>query len=136
MTPDQALAQLHHGAEQAALSGDDAAAPADHSGAAAPVLLHTGVYAIYATPAGGRHLAYRPDGAAEDIHIPDIPAAAIGLVENFLTYGLPPQIVAMLGGKLSPVKLLSSLRQISGQMAAAEGNGAAAELEAGPDGGG
>lgn len=134
MTPDQALAQLHNG-RAAATTGDDAPAAATVAAAAgaepAPGLLHSGVYAIWATPDGGRHVVYRPTGADADVHIPEIPAAALGLVENFLTYGLPPHVVAMLGGHLSPTKLLGMVRQISRQMAAEQANGR--ELEGGAD---
>jgi hypothetical protein len=94
--------------------------------AAAPQLVHEGRYALYITADGGRHLTYRPDGAPADVHIPDIPAAALGLVENFLTYGLPPQIVALLGGKISPMKLMGVAREAAAAMGAAT-NGEAAD---------
>jgi len=92
------------------------------------VLVHSGVYSLFTTPAGGRHLVYRPDGGPEDVQVPDIPAAALPLVENFLTYGLPPQIVALLGqlvGKDRPgvVQLASLFRSLSGQLTAAAANG-------------
>lgn len=94
-----------------------------------PRIVHEGSYTLWATPDGGRHLVYRPDGAPADVHVPDIPRGALPLVENFLTHGLPPQIVALLGqlggdGKVNRGQLLGMFRAFSGQLAAADnGNG-------------
>lgn len=82
---------------------------------AAPELVHAGRYALYATPGGGRHLSYRPDGIEQDIHIPDIPPEALGFVQHFLENGLPPAVLALLqGGSLSPLKALAALRGVIG----------------------
>lgn len=78
---------------------------------AAPELVHAGRYALFTTPSGGRHLVYQPDELGEDVHVPDIPAEALPLVQNFLENGLPPAILAMLGGKMSPLKMLGHLKE-------------------------
>lgn len=80
----------------------------------APVLVHSGTYALYETPDGGRHLVYRRDGEDADTHLPDIPAAALPLIENFLAHGLPPAVLAMLSGKLSPMAVMKALRNGAG----------------------
>lgn len=38
-----------------------------------------GVYSIYKTATGGMHIAYRPDGADEDNHLP-IPAPMVSMM--------------------------------------------------------
>lgn len=38
-----------------------------------------GVYSIYKTEDGGMHIAYRPEGAGEDAHLP-LPPALIGMM--------------------------------------------------------
>src|SRR5690348_11193731 len=80
----------------------------DPAVSAAPRLVHSGTYALYETPDGGRHLVYRPttqtgeDGHlleatdAEDMHLPDIPPAALPLVNSFLEHGFPPAILTLL----------------------------------------
>lgn len=111
----------------------DAEHAADHATVhTGPQLVHSGIYALFMTPEGGRHLMYQPDGAPEAIHVPDIPAAALGLVDNFLSYGLPPAIAAMLEGKMSPTKVLGLARQAAAVMAA---NGDAPEGGGGDAGG-
>lgn len=92
---------------------------------AAPRLVHRGIYSLYETPDGGRHLVYRRlesvddagqareiDGA-HDEHLPDIPPSAIPLIENFLQNGLPPAVLAMLDGKLSLRSVVKALNGAS-----------------------
>ena len=88
----------------------------------APRLVHSGTYALYETPDGGRHLVYRRmaelDDEGElvslpgqaDAHLPDIPPQAIPLIENFIAHGLPPPVLAMLSGKLSPMTVMKAMR--------------------------
>jgi hypothetical protein len=99
--------------------------PCPGCGYLVPVVVHSGRYTLYATPAGGRHLVYRPDGAEGDIQVPDIPAEALPLVQSFLDRGLPAPVLAMMQGKLSPVKMLGLMRNAIG------GNGEAAGDEPG-----
>jgi hypothetical protein len=94
--------------------------------AAVPQLVHSGTYALYETPDGGRHLVYRRTASvddtgtvreidgAQDEHLPDIPPAAIPLIENFLANGLPPAVLAMLDGKLNPMTVLKAMRNGAG----------------------
>lgn len=77
---------------------------------AAPKLIHSGTYALWETPDGGRHVVYcRSQSAAEDgtvaevegapdEHLPTIPPEALPLVSHFLEHGIPPQIAAVLRG--------------------------------------
>ena len=110
---------------------DDAAA--GQAVTAGPRLIHTGVYAIYETPAGGCHVTWRRsaawdgetgqvrdvDGAADE-HMPDIPPEALPLIDQFIRSGIPPAILAVLQGKASP---LAMLRQLAG----GNGDGQAAD---------
>lgn len=89
--------------------------------APAPRLLHTGTYALYETPTGGRHVVYireealdesgqlRPVEAAPD-HLPDFPPEALPLISQFLEHGIPAPILAVLRGQASPAALLAQLR--------------------------
>jgi hypothetical protein len=88
---------------------------------AAPVVVHSGIYVLYATPEGGRHLVYKPDGEDVDQHVPDIPAEALPLVQSFLNQGLPPAVLALLQGKASPMKILGLMR--SAANGGEDGNG-------------
>lgn len=54
--PDQ-LAVMQQAIDQAVATGQ-------------PVDLGRGKYALFATPEGGLHLAYRPDGVDQDGHLP------------------------------------------------------------------
>lgn len=88
----------------------------------APYLVHSGTYALYATPDGGRHLVYQArtgragDGSQteiaepQDAHLPDIPPAALPLIDSWLQNGFPPAVLAMLSGKLSPATVLKAMR--------------------------
>ena len=88
----------------------------------APRLVHSGTYALYETPDGGRHLVYRraqslhEDGHmreisdAQDEHLPDIPPAALPLISSFLEHGFPPAVLAMLNGKVSPLRMLGAVK--------------------------
>jgi hypothetical protein len=110
--------------EHVHVEGDPPCPGCGFTGNLGPVLVHRGVYALYETPAGGRHLVYQPDGAAGDFHVPDIPAEALPLVQSFLNNGLPPAVLALLQGKASPVKLLGLMRSaIGGGEAAGDGPG-------------
>jgi hypothetical protein len=92
---------------------------------AAPVLVHEGTYALYETPDGGRHLVYRrlvsvdEDGqaraidGAQDQHLPDFPPEALPFISHFLENGVPPQLLAMLSGKVNPLRLLAQLKGVS-----------------------
>jgi hypothetical protein len=91
----------------------------------APQLVHSGTYALYETPDGGRHLVYRQTVAAddagglhevagEDAHLPDIPPAALPLIDSFLTNGFPPAVLALLNGKLNPATVLKAMRGANG----------------------
>jgi len=55
------------------------AAPAEEDGPK-PELLSRGQYGLYRAPDGGMHLAYRPDGAEEDLHLV-VPAAMVRMAE-------------------------------------------------------
>jgi hypothetical protein len=93
-----------------------------------PKLVHSGTYALYETPDGGRHLAYCPawgrteDGkivrvlteGAEDLHLPDIPPAALPLINSWLENGFPPAVLDMLAGKLNPMSVLKAMRNGTG----------------------
>lgn len=63
----------------------------------APELLSRGQYSLYATPNGGAHLSYRPDGQDEDSH-QEIPASIWQLLGK-----------AMRGEKVSFSMLLKSM---------------------------
>lgn len=75
-----------------------------------PRLIHSGTYALYATPEGGRVVAYRRTMAAAedgqilavtgcpDLHLPVIPVEALPLISTWLENGFPPRILAMLRG--------------------------------------
>jgi hypothetical protein len=89
---------------------------------AGPRLLHSGVYALYQTPDGGRHLSYQPTMATGeggqigpvtvgDQHLPDVPPSALGLVNAFIESGFPPAVLALLDGKMSPMKIMAALRE-------------------------
>jgi hypothetical protein len=92
----------------------------------APKLVHSGTYALYETPDGGRHLVYRPttgrteEGIAvaiedpEDAHLPDIPPAALPLINSWLENGFPPAVLDMLAGKLNPMSVLKAMRNGTG----------------------
>lgn len=63
---------------------DEAAAPAEPTFAQVwaqtePGRMAKGVYSIYKTADDGLHIAYRPDGATEDMHLP-IPPAMVGMM--------------------------------------------------------
>lgn len=88
---------------------------------AAPKLVHSGTYALYETPDGGRHLVYQQtlctdaEGLAhavetQDAHLPDIPPEALPLISSFIDHGFPPAVLALLSGKLSPVAVMKALR--------------------------
>lgn len=47
---------------------------------AGPELLSRGVYSLYRAPDGAMHLAYRPEGTEEDLHLV-IPAAMVRMAE-------------------------------------------------------
>jgi hypothetical protein len=102
---------------------DQATTAAEPNGAApaAPRLLHSGIYALYETPDGGRHLSYQPTLACdeagelgpvtvEDQHLPDVPPSALGLINAFLENGFPPTVLALLDGKMSPMRIMAALR--------------------------
>jgi hypothetical protein len=57
----------------------------------------SGTFAVFDTPSGGLHLAFRPDGAEEDTHVP-IPAVAAELLRR-----------AASGETIGPAALLKSL---------------------------
>lgn len=90
-----------------------------------PELLHSGTYALYATPEGGRHLVYRRcqsvNGAgeladiegAEDEHLPTVPAEALPLLSQFLEHGIPAPVMAVLQGRHNPI---DALRALTGQL--------------------
>jgi hypothetical protein len=102
---------------------DEAAAGAEVPG---PALIHQGTYALYETPAGGRHVVFRrylaadPDtGEVRDVdggdeHLPDFPPEALPLLSRFIEQGIPPQILAVLQGKSSVMGLLAELRDDGG----------------------
>lgn len=92
---------------------------------AVPKLVHTGTYALYETPDGGRHLVYRRTASVddtgtyreidgEDAHLPDIPPAALPLISAWLENGFPPAVLAMLDGKLNPMTMLKAMRNGAG----------------------
>lgn len=102
-------------------------AAASEATPAGPRLIHTGVYAIYETPAGGVHVTWRRSAAhdsetgqvrevegAADEHMPDIPPEALPLIGQFISTGIPPAILAMLQGKSSPLALLRQLGTMAG----------------------
>jgi hypothetical protein len=85
--------------------------------------LHTGSYVLFRTPTGGLHVTFKRthDWDAElaawqanveppDTHLPDIPAEALPLIESWLENGFPPAVLAMLGGKVSPLKMMGMLK--------------------------
>lgn len=94
---------------------------------AAPILLHHGTYALYETPAGGRHLVYEraeargDDGELHAVtgegpgHLPDFPREALPLLSQFLDHGIPAPILAVLRGQASPAALLAQLRGGDGE---------------------
>lgn len=90
-----------------------------------PKLIHSGTYALYETPDGGRHLVYRrtrsvdEDGQLrevdmDDAHLPDIPPEALPLIGSFVDNGFPPAVLAMLSGKVSPMNVLKAMRNGTG----------------------
>lgn len=96
--------------------------------AAGPRLIHQGTYALFETPSGGRHVVFcrhfaadpetgevRQVDGAEDEHLPDFPAEALPLVSRVLDHGIPPEIMAVLTGKASPLGLLRQLRNGAGE---------------------
>lgn len=100
----------------------------DQAPTAPPKLVHSGVYALWETPEGGRLLAYKRlttvDEAGQVLDVPDpqdeqlphIPAEALPLVSVFLDQGIPPQIMGILqGGK----GRLGAVRALLGQLTAA-----------------
>lgn len=105
-------------------AGEAQAAP--EAAPPAPRLLHTGTYALYETPTGGRHLVYRREQAADeegrqntiadpvDEHLPDFPAESLPLLSQFLDHGIPAPILAVLQGKASPAAMLAQLRAMGG----------------------
>ena len=102
-----------------------------------PRLIHHGVYALYETPGGGRHVVWRrlasadPDtGQVRDIedapedHMPDIPPEALPLVSAFLEHGIPPAILGVLqGGPGGAMGRLATLRAMLGGLADEDGAG-------------
>lgn len=65
----------------------------------APVPFMRGVFALYDTPDGGIHLAFRPDDASEDQH-QQIPAHIVNLARAAMENG----------GSLGPMEMISALR--------------------------
>ena len=61
--------------------------------------LSKGVYSIYKTPEGGLHIAYRPEGAEEDSHLPVPPAMVAMMVAAAEGKGPFGRIRAMVGGR-------------------------------------
>jgi hypothetical protein len=77
--------------------------------AAGPVLVHSGQYALWRTPAGGLHISFRRLAAADeatgevlviegapDEHLPEIPPIAVAMIEKMMTTGERPSPVAIL----------------------------------------
>jgi hypothetical protein len=88
-----------------------------------PRLVHSGTYALYETPGGGRHLVYRQtraitgDGTiaevdSGDLHLPDFPPEALPLIGMFCEHGIPLPVLALLRqGKSNPLKMLGAIRE-------------------------
>lgn len=64
-----------------------------------PVTVGKGVYALYATPEGGLHLSYRPEGSTEDGHFP-----------------VPPGLLRMAMAKGDGMGALAQMRALFGQL--------------------
>lgn len=96
--------------------------------AAQPRLLHSGTYALWETPAGGRHLVYRRTAAldpetgqvrevdGEDLHLPDFPPEALPLLSAFLEHGIPPAVLSVMqsmaggnGGRMAALKAMTGM---------------------------
>ena len=104
-------------------------------GTSAPRLLHAGTYALWETPAGGRHLVYQRTRAtdpgtddvrdvdSEDCHLPDFPPEALPLLSAFLEHGIPPAVLTVMqgmaggngGGRLATLRSLMGLAGQLGQ---------------------
>jgi hypothetical protein len=48
-----------------------------------------------------------------DLHLPDVPASAIPMLNSFLTNGFPPAVLGLLEGKISPLKIMAALKDAS-----------------------
>src|SRR5580692_3547195 len=94
-----------------------AVAPAE----VAPVLVHSGVYSLYETPDGGRHVVYQRTASVDedgqvravegvDAHLPDIPPEALPIIGAWLEHGFPPAVLAVLQGKANPLAILKAMR--------------------------
>lgn len=87
-----------------------------------PVLVHSGIYTLYETPGGGRHVVYKRTASvdeagqlreideAEDVHLPDIPPEALPLIGAWLEHGFPPAVLAVLQGKGNPLAMIRAMR--------------------------
>lgn len=64
---------------------------------APPKALSQGTYAIFPTPNGGLHLAFRPQGAAEDSHL-EIPPFVLKMAQQMADGHGGPDIMSLLGG--------------------------------------
>jgi hypothetical protein len=62
--------------------------------------LSKGVYSIYKTLAGGLHIAYRPEGAGEDSHLPVPPAMVAMMVAASDGKGPLGRMRALVTGRL------------------------------------
>lgn len=67
--------------------------PSDQAATPTPFL--AGRFALFDTPDGGIHLAYRPDGEPEDHH-EQLPADLVGLMRTLKEGGKPPSPMAMM----------------------------------------
>ena len=114
---------------------ENAAAPEADTAGPRPVLIHTGTYALWRTPAGGVHVVYQRTAATDpdtgqvreiegqaDEHLPDIPPEALPLVDQFLAHGIPPGILAAAQAMANGASPLALLRQLAG----GDGDGQAA----------
>ena len=63
---------------------------ADVSRETGPVLVSTGMYAVYATPARGLHLTWRPAGAESETHV-EIPPGIVALIHSAMS-GKQPNV--------------------------------------------
>lgn len=97
----------------------------------APVLLHSGTYAVYRTPAGGLHVTYRRESALDedtgqwvavdesDEHLPEMPPAIVAVLQK----------IAETGERPSPATLLKLLMGGDGPVAAMFGGGGGGAAE-------